>query len=210
MTETLIFDEVDAGIGGSLGEKVGRKLKQLARIHQVLCITHLPQIAAFADSHYQVIKKVKAKRTFTEIKALNEEERLLELARMLSGTSPSESTKILAGELFEKVPGAVRSLMDCSSACAINPKKSGREPAIGPLAALVAVPGDLKMLSQAIRPPGELRFKNSWLRCYHWPHPSRFLTLAGPVLGSPQAVMVLEKLIVLGAGEYCSLAGPAV
>ncbi|RPH89945.1 MAG: DNA repair protein RecN, partial [Desulfobacteraceae bacterium] len=95
-TETLIFDEVDAGIGGSLGEKVGRKLKQLARIHQVLCITHLPQIAAFADSHFQVLKKVKAKRTFTEIKALNEEERLLELARMLSGTSPSESTKILA------------------------------------------------------------------------------------------------------------------
>jgi DNA repair protein RecN (Recombination protein N) len=102
VTETLIFDEVDAGIGGSLGEKVGRKLKQLARIHQVLCITHLPQIAAFADSHYQVIKKVKAKRTFTEIKALNEEERLLELARMLSGTSPSEPTKILAGELLRK------------------------------------------------------------------------------------------------------------
>ncbi|HSO72421.1 MAG TPA: DNA repair protein RecN [Thermodesulfobacteriota bacterium] len=101
-TETLIFDEVDAGIGGSLGEKVGRKLKQLARIHQVLCITHLPQIAAFADSHYQVIKKIKAKRTFTEIKALNEEERLLELARMLSGTSPSEPTKILAGELLRK------------------------------------------------------------------------------------------------------------
>jgi DNA repair protein RecN (Recombination protein N) len=102
VTETLIFDEVDAGIGGSLGEKVGRKLKQLARIHQVLCITHLPQIAVFADSHYQVIKKVKAKRTFTEIKALNEEERLLELARMLSGTSPSEPTKILAGELLRK------------------------------------------------------------------------------------------------------------
>ncbi len=105
VTETLIFDEVDAGIGGSLGEKVGRKLKQLARVHQVLCITHLPQIAAFADSHYQVIKKIKAKRTFTEIKALNEEERLLELARMLSGTSPSESTKILAGELLSKSRG---------------------------------------------------------------------------------------------------------
>jgi DNA repair protein RecN (Recombination protein N) len=101
-TETLIFDEVDAGIGGSLGEKVGRKLKQLARTHQVLCITHLPQIAAFADRHYQVIKKVKAKRTFTEIKALNEEERLLELARMLSGTSPSEPSKILAGDLLKK------------------------------------------------------------------------------------------------------------
>jgi DNA repair protein RecN (Recombination protein N) len=102
VTETLIFDEVDAGIGGSLGEKVGRKLKELARIHQVICITHLPQIAAFADSHYQVIKKVKAKRTYTEIKALNEEERLLELARMLSGTSSSESTRILAGELLNR------------------------------------------------------------------------------------------------------------
>jgi DNA repair protein RecN (Recombination protein N) len=100
--ETLIFDEVDAGIGGSLGEKVGRKLKQLARVHQVLCITHLPQIAAFADGHYLVLKKIKAKRTYTEIKALSEEERLLELARMLAGSGPTEPTKSLAGELLRR------------------------------------------------------------------------------------------------------------
>ncbi len=89
--------------------------------------------------------------------------------------------------------------MDLPLDCAINPKKSGREPAIGPLAILVAVSGDLKMLIQTIRPSGELRFKNPWLRLYHLPHPPRTLVLAGPVLGSPQAVMVLEKLIVLGA-----------
>ena len=100
--ETLIFDEVDAGIGGSLGEKVGRKLKQLARFQQVLCITHLPQIAAFADSHYRVLKKIKAKRTFTEIKVLNEEERVMELARMLSGTAPLEPTRSLAGEMLRQ------------------------------------------------------------------------------------------------------------
>jgi purine-nucleoside phosphorylase len=89
--------------------------------------------------------------------------------------------------------------MNRPSDCLINPKKSRGEPVIGPLALLVAVPGDLNLLSQAIRPAGELRFKNPWLRLYHLPAPPRFLALAGPVLGSPQAVMVLEKMIVLGA-----------
>jgi uridine phosphorylase len=89
--------------------------------------------------------------------------------------------------------------MDRSSDCAINPKKSGREPVIGPLAILVAVPGDLKMLIREIRSMGDLRFNNPWLRLYQLPHPTRTLALAGPVLGSPQVVMVLEKLIVLGA-----------
>jgi DNA repair protein RecN (Recombination protein N) len=100
--ETLIFDEVDVGIGGSLGEAVGKKLWELSRSHQVLCITHLPQIAAFADTHFQVHKTVSGQRTLTRIRPLNQEERVAELARMLGGESPSTETFALAGELLKR------------------------------------------------------------------------------------------------------------
>lgn len=89
--------------------------------------------------------------------------------------------------------------MDFPSGCAINPKKSRLEPEIGPLALLVSISGDFKMVNQAMRSQGELCFKNPWLRLYHLPRPPRTLALAGPVLGAPQAVMALEKLIALGA-----------
>src|SRR5438093_10485390 len=82
---TLIFDEVDAGIGGAVAEVVGRKLKTLGRSRQVLCITHLPLIAAFADHHVVVTKKVEDGRTVSTARPLATSERVAELARMLGG-----------------------------------------------------------------------------------------------------------------------------
>ena len=82
---TLIFDEVDAGIGGHTADVVGRRLQDLARDHQVLCITHLPQIAAYGDLHYRIRKHVREGRTVTEIARLGHQERAEELARMIAG-----------------------------------------------------------------------------------------------------------------------------
>lgn len=82
---TLVFDEVDAGIGGRAAETVGRRLKQLATSHQVLCVTHLPQIASFADHHYSVEKKESEGRTVAAIEELSGEARTREIGRMLSG-----------------------------------------------------------------------------------------------------------------------------
>jgi len=100
--ETLIFDEVDSGIGGSLGEAVGRKLSQLSQSHQVVCITHLPQIAAFAEAHFQVVKETRDKRTQTKIRLLREEEQVEEMARMLSGSSASSKTVSVAREMLSR------------------------------------------------------------------------------------------------------------
>jgi DNA repair protein RecN (Recombination protein N) len=83
--ETLVFDEVDAGIGGSVAEVVGKKLALLARRHQILCITHLPQIAKFGTHHFRILKAVSRGRTRTSITPLTPEERVSEIARMLGG-----------------------------------------------------------------------------------------------------------------------------
>ena len=98
---TLLFDEVDAGIGGRVAEIVGKKLKKVAASHQVLCVTHLPQIAALADSHYVVQKEVAKGRTFTEVKKLNDKERVEEVARMLGGVKITEKTKRHAEEMVK-------------------------------------------------------------------------------------------------------------
>jgi DNA repair protein RecN (Recombination protein N) len=82
---TLIFDEIDQGIGGRVGLVVGEKLHALARRHQVFCVTHLPQLAAFGDEHWQVQKVIENGRTLTRVEKLEENERLLELAQMLGG-----------------------------------------------------------------------------------------------------------------------------
>jgi len=82
---TLVFDEVDAGVGGSAAEGVGRRLKRLAASSQVLCVTHLPQIASFADHHYRVEKHEIKGRTVTELEELDPDARVQEVARMLSG-----------------------------------------------------------------------------------------------------------------------------
>ncbi len=83
----LIFDEVDANVGGETANAVGEKMRQIAAKRQVLCITHLPQVAAPADAHYVVTKQMKNGRTISEIKQLGKKERVVELARMLGGQS---------------------------------------------------------------------------------------------------------------------------
>jgi len=102
---TLIFDEVDAGVGGAQVERLGRKLQEVAREHQVLCITHLPQIAALADRHYLVSKRVEKGRTRTEVTLLSKTERVEELARMLGGEKISAAARAAAEELLH---GAAR------------------------------------------------------------------------------------------------------
>ena len=89
---TLVFDEIDAGIGGRAAEAVGRKLKALAHSKQVLCVTHLPQIAAFADQHFLIEKRESAGRAQTRIRQLAAEERKQEIARMLSGAKITEAS----------------------------------------------------------------------------------------------------------------------
>jgi len=100
--ETIVFDEVDAGIGGSTAEVVGRKLSELARRHQVICITHLPQIAKFGEHHYSISKHVNDGRTLTAIQPLNKEDRYKEIARMLGGEKITQTTLDHARELLKK------------------------------------------------------------------------------------------------------------
>lgn len=97
---TLIFDEIDTGISGEIGLKVGSLLKKLARNHQVVCITHLPQIASKGDTHYFVFKDVQNGRTYTHVKTLEREERTTEIARMLSGENPTEAALANARDLL--------------------------------------------------------------------------------------------------------------
>jgi len=99
--ETLVFDEVDAGIGGSVAEAVGKKLSKLARYHQIICITHLPQIAKFGDNHFRITKKVSHGRTITSINPLNEKDRIKEIARMLGGMEITKTTLEYAREMLQ-------------------------------------------------------------------------------------------------------------
>ena len=97
---TLLFDEVDAGIGGAVAESVGRKLMEISATHQVLCITHLPQIACFGMQHLSVQKQDKNGRTHTSIAVLDQEGKVSELARMLGGIKISEATRKHALEML--------------------------------------------------------------------------------------------------------------
>jgi DNA repair protein RecN (Recombination protein N) len=101
--ETVVFDEVDAGIGGGVAEVVGKKLADLANYHQVICITHLPQIAKFAHQHYCISKHVSKGRTRTSIQLLSAEDRHKEIARMLGGEKITEATLAHAREMIDKV-----------------------------------------------------------------------------------------------------------
>ena len=98
---TLVFDEIDIGIGGRAAEAVGQKLKALSRSQQVLCVTHLPQIAAFADQHFLIEKGEKAGRTTTSVKLLTAGERTEEVARMLSGAKRTETSMRHAEQLLK-------------------------------------------------------------------------------------------------------------
>ncbi|MFH1216281.1 MAG: DNA repair protein RecN [Pseudomonadota bacterium] len=100
--ETVIFDEVDTGISGKAAESVARKIRELASHHQVLCITHLPQIASCADVHYRVSKSVENERTRTAIVKLDMEQRVTEIAAMLDGSSVTPQTVAYATELIKR------------------------------------------------------------------------------------------------------------
>jgi len=102
---TVIFDEVDSGIGGATAEVVGRKLKDVSRHHQVICITHLPQIACFGDGHYRVAKGVSGARTKASVQMLNDRERLEEIARMLGGVRVTDKTRDHAKEMLKAARG---------------------------------------------------------------------------------------------------------
>jgi DNA repair protein RecN (Recombination protein N) len=98
---TMVFDEIDIGIGGRAAEAVGKKLKELARANQVLCVTHLPQIATFADHHYVIEKKAWGGRTRTSIRAVVGEERTEEVARMLSGAKLTDTSRKHAEQMIK-------------------------------------------------------------------------------------------------------------
>jgi DNA repair protein RecN (Recombination protein N) len=98
---TMVFDEIDTGIGGRAAEAVGKKLKMLARSSQVLCVTHLPQIATFADHHYVIEKKAWGGRTRTSIRAVEGEERTEEVARMLSGAKLTDTSRKHAEQMIK-------------------------------------------------------------------------------------------------------------
>jgi DNA repair protein RecN (Recombination protein N) len=99
--KTLVFDEIDTGIGGRAAEAVGKKLKSLSKSNQVLCVTHLPQIATFGDQHYVIEKKESAGRTKTSIRPVTGEERTEEVARMLSGAKLTETSRKHAEQMIK-------------------------------------------------------------------------------------------------------------
>src|SRR6185503_19945058 len=104
----LIFDEVDAGIGGRVADVVARKLRALGSAFQVLCITHLPQIAAHADTHFEIEKRVEGGRTRTTVRRLDERGRVDELARMLGGEAITDGLLRSAREMLEERAGDSR------------------------------------------------------------------------------------------------------
>jgi DNA repair protein RecN (Recombination protein N) len=97
----LVFDEIDANVGGRLGSVIGNKLRDLAEHHQVLCITHLPQIASYADRHLTVRKSVNGDLTETRVREMHGDERLAELSEMIGGQRVTEVTRAQAKELLE-------------------------------------------------------------------------------------------------------------
>jgi len=97
---TYVFDEVDAGVGGAVADTIGRKLRDIARHHQVVCITHLPQIAAFGEVHFLVSKTTQEGRTRSSIQRLDEPDRIRELANMMAGAQHGRSTRKAAEDLL--------------------------------------------------------------------------------------------------------------
>jgi DNA repair protein RecN (Recombination protein N) len=99
---TYVFDEVDTGVGGGTAEVIGRKLKAIAADRQVLAVTHLPQIAVFADQHIRVVKQVSGGRTAVRVESLDDRERAAEIARMLAGAQPSREATAHADEMLRR------------------------------------------------------------------------------------------------------------
>ena len=107
---TLVFDEVDAGVGGRAAVEIGRRLARLARGNQVIVVTHLPQVAAYADTHLHVSKDIGDVAVASGVAALQPEERIEELARMMAGMDDSDTGRAHAAELFERAQGEVEQL----------------------------------------------------------------------------------------------------
>jgi DNA repair protein RecN (Recombination protein N) len=105
--KTLVFDEVDAGIGGKAAETVGQKLKELSSRYQIFCVTHLAQIAAFADHQYRIEKRVEAGRSVTRVDGLEGEERVEELVRMMSGSRATDAARQHVKELLKATSSGV-------------------------------------------------------------------------------------------------------
>lgn len=99
--DTLIFDEIDTGISGRTAQKVSEKMALISKNHQLICITHLPQIAAMADKHFIIEKSVEENKTHTNVRKLNKEEEIMELARMLGGVTITDTTRENAREMKE-------------------------------------------------------------------------------------------------------------
>jgi len=128
-TCVLVFDEVDAGISGRVADVVGRKLKELADQLQVLCISHLPQVAAYARAHFLVTKQASKDRTSTTIVRLNEEERTAELARLLSGSEVSAVSLANARALVERA--SAEAPKAAGSTASKRPLKGKRKGSVG-------------------------------------------------------------------------------
>jgi DNA repair protein RecN (Recombination protein N) len=107
-TPGLIFDEVDAGIGGRVADIVGRKLRVLGSAFQVLCITHLPQIAAYADSHFLIQKRIEKGRTLTTVGKLTDSARVEEISRMLGGAAVTDVIRASAREMLAERQGLAK------------------------------------------------------------------------------------------------------
>jgi DNA repair protein RecN (Recombination protein N) len=108
--KTLIFDEVDAGIGGAVADVVGARLQRLGEAFQVLCITHLPQIAAYGATHYRIVKRISGGRTITDVARIDGAEREEELARMIGGADISAAVRASAREMLAVRSGSQRSV----------------------------------------------------------------------------------------------------
>ena len=100
-TPVLVFDEIDSNIGGRMGRVIGEKLKLVAQSHQVVCITHLPQIASYAEQHFKVDKSVKKSKTYVAIDMLSAKERLEEIAEMIRGEEKTDVTRKQAKEMLD-------------------------------------------------------------------------------------------------------------
>jgi DNA repair protein RecN (Recombination protein N) len=103
---TLVFDEIDTGVGGRLGAVLGRKLDVLARHHQVICVTHLPQMASYAARQWVIRKRTERGRTRTTIEPLTDADRVAELAAMLRGESAAEGTRLEAQAMLDEARAA--------------------------------------------------------------------------------------------------------
>jgi DNA repair protein RecN (Recombination protein N) len=102
---TLVFDEVDAGIGGAVAEVVGRRLREIAAKRQVLCVTHLPQVASQGINHYRIVKLTDGRTSRTQILLLDAEQRIEELSRMLGGVEITPATRAHAEDMIRQATG---------------------------------------------------------------------------------------------------------